>query len=131
MLAALEQNTDRAQSRLLARFAFASQAEHKPSARGSNSNSNVTAPNLQRASAATFILCPLVLHVKKVSSIYATLEVCFAPAAIPMTATCEIDAQACREGMTSLFHSGVDKVHQGITTYEEVLRATKGTVLVD
>jgi type II secretory ATPase GspE/PulE/Tfp pilus assembly ATPase PilB-like protein len=43
----------------------------------------------------------------------------------------EIDAQAQSEGMSSLFLSGVDKVHQGITTYEEVLRATKGTVLVD
>lgn len=43
----------------------------------------------------------------------------------------EIDAQARREGMTSLFLGGVDKVHQGITTYEEVLRATTGTVLVD
>jgi type II secretory ATPase GspE/PulE/Tfp pilus assembly ATPase PilB-like protein len=43
----------------------------------------------------------------------------------------EIDAQARKEGMTSLFQSGIDKVHQGITTYEEVLRATKGTVLTD
>jgi len=43
----------------------------------------------------------------------------------------EIDAQARREGMTSLFLSGVDKVHQGITTYEEVLKATKGAVLLD
>jgi general secretion pathway protein E len=43
----------------------------------------------------------------------------------------EIDAQARREGMTSLFQSGIDKVHQGITTYEEVLRATKGTVLTE
>lgn len=43
----------------------------------------------------------------------------------------EIDAQARREGMTSLFLSGVAKVHQGITTYGEVLKATKGTVLVD
>jgi len=43
----------------------------------------------------------------------------------------EIDAQACREGMTSLFLGGVDKVRQGITTYEEVLKATKGAVLLD
>ncbi|MCX5637744.1 MAG: GspE/PulE family protein [Planctomycetota bacterium] len=43
----------------------------------------------------------------------------------------EIDAQACREGMTSLFFSGLAKVHQGITTYEEVLRATKGMVMLD
>lgn len=43
----------------------------------------------------------------------------------------EIDAQACNEGMTSLFQSGLDKVHRGITTYEEVLKATKGTVLMD
>jgi type II secretory ATPase GspE/PulE/Tfp pilus assembly ATPase PilB-like protein len=43
----------------------------------------------------------------------------------------EIDAQACREGMTSLFFAGVDKVHQGITTYEEILKATKEAVIVD
>jgi type II secretory ATPase GspE/PulE/Tfp pilus assembly ATPase PilB-like protein len=43
----------------------------------------------------------------------------------------EIDAQACREGMTSLLLSGLDKAHSGITTYEEVLRATKGTVLME
>jgi len=43
----------------------------------------------------------------------------------------EIDALARKEGMTSLFFSGVDKVHQGITTYEEVLRTTKGTVITD
>jgi type II secretory ATPase GspE/PulE/Tfp pilus assembly ATPase PilB-like protein len=43
----------------------------------------------------------------------------------------EIDAQARREGMTSLFHSGIEKVHQGITTYEEVLKATKEAVLID
>ena len=43
----------------------------------------------------------------------------------------EIDAQACREGMTSLFLSGVDKVRKGITTYEEVLKATKGAILMD
>jgi hypothetical protein len=38
----------------------------------------------------------------------------------------EIDAQAHREGMTTLFFSGLAKAHQGITTYEEVLRPTKG-----
>ncbi|HUT30586.1 MAG TPA: ATPase, T2SS/T4P/T4SS family [Sedimentisphaerales bacterium] len=43
----------------------------------------------------------------------------------------EIDAQARREGMTSLLLSGLDKAHNGITTYEEVLRATKGTVLLE
>jgi type II secretory ATPase GspE/PulE/Tfp pilus assembly ATPase PilB-like protein len=43
----------------------------------------------------------------------------------------EIDAQARREGMTSLFLGGVDKVHQGITTYEEILKATTGTVMMD
>ncbi|MHC4862913.1 MAG: GspE/PulE family protein [Planctomycetota bacterium] len=43
----------------------------------------------------------------------------------------EIDTQARKEGMTSLFLSGIDKVHRGITTYEEVLRATTGTVLMD
>jgi len=43
----------------------------------------------------------------------------------------EIDAQARREGMTSLFLAGVNKVHQGITTYEEVLKATRGAVIVD
>ena len=41
----------------------------------------------------------------------------------------DIEAQACREGMTSLFDSGLVKIHQGITTYEEVLKATKGTVI--
>ncbi len=43
----------------------------------------------------------------------------------------EIDAQACKEGMISLFHAGIEKVRQGITTYEEVLKVTKGTVLMD
>jgi type II secretory ATPase GspE/PulE/Tfp pilus assembly ATPase PilB-like protein len=43
----------------------------------------------------------------------------------------EIDAQARMEGMTSLFHSGLDKVKKGITTCEEVLRVTKGNVLID
>jgi type II secretory ATPase GspE/PulE/Tfp pilus assembly ATPase PilB-like protein len=38
----------------------------------------------------------------------------------------EIDGQARSEGMTSLFFSGMDKVKRGITTYEEVLRVTKG-----
>ena len=40
----------------------------------------------------------------------------------------KIDAQARKEGMTSLFQCGMDKVRQGITTYEEVLRITKGTI---
>ena len=40
----------------------------------------------------------------------------------------EIDTQARKEGMTSLFVNGIDKVHRGITTYEEVLKVTKGTV---
>jgi len=43
----------------------------------------------------------------------------------------EIDAQARKEGMTSLFASGLQKVEAGLTTYEEVLRATKGTVVLD
>jgi general secretion pathway protein E len=43
----------------------------------------------------------------------------------------EIDARARSEGMTSLFFAGMEKVRQGITTYEEVLKATKGTVLTD
>ena len=43
----------------------------------------------------------------------------------------EIDAQARREGMTSLFLSGLEKARQGITTYDETLKATKGTVLVE
>jgi len=40
----------------------------------------------------------------------------------------EIDSQAQKEGMTSLFITGIDKVHRGITTYDEVLKVTKGTV---
>jgi len=36
----------------------------------------------------------------------------------------EIDTQGQKEGMTSLFLGGVDKVRQGITTYEEILKAT-------
>ena len=43
----------------------------------------------------------------------------------------EVDAQARREGMISLMLSGLEKAHSGITTYEEVLRATKGTVLME
>ena len=43
----------------------------------------------------------------------------------------EIDAQAKREGMASLFQSGIDKVREGVTTYQEVLRVTKGMVLLD
>jgi len=40
----------------------------------------------------------------------------------------DIEAQAFKEGMVSLVRCGIQKVHQGITTYEEVLRATKGLV---
>jgi general secretion pathway protein E/type IV pilus assembly protein PilB len=43
----------------------------------------------------------------------------------------EIDLQARKEGMTSLFLSGVEKVKNTLTTLEEVLRVTKGTVLMD
>jgi len=43
----------------------------------------------------------------------------------------EIDALARKEGMVSLLTCGLDKVHQGITTYAEVLRVTKGTVSAD
>jgi len=43
----------------------------------------------------------------------------------------QFDTQARSEGMTSLFQSGLDKVRQAITTYEEVLRVTKGIVLMD
>lgn len=43
----------------------------------------------------------------------------------------EIDAQARREGTTSLFYAGIDKVHQGITTYEEILKVTKGTITME
>ena len=50
---------------------------------------------------------------------------------ISRTHSNEIDAQARREGMTSLFLGGVEKAHRGITTYEEVLRATTGTILTD
>ena len=38
----------------------------------------------------------------------------------------EINAQAQQEGMTTLLASGLEKVHAGITTYEEVLRVTNG-----
>ena len=41
----------------------------------------------------------------------------------------EIDSQARKEGMKSMFQSGIDKVKQGITTYQEVLRVTKGMAL--
>ncbi|HEX2954441.1 MAG TPA: GspE/PulE family protein, partial [Bacillota bacterium] len=43
----------------------------------------------------------------------------------------EIEAQAKKEGMLTLFESGIDKVEQGLTTYEEILRVTKGAVLTD
>ena len=41
----------------------------------------------------------------------------------------KIDAQAKKEGMTSLFQCGIDKVRQGLTTCQEVLRVTKGMAL--
>ena len=41
----------------------------------------------------------------------------------------EINSQAQKEGMTSLFQCGIDKVREGITTYEEVLRVTKGMAI--
>ena len=43
----------------------------------------------------------------------------------------EIDIQSRKEGMVSLFTSGMEKVHQGLTTYDEILRVTKGTVVLD
>ena len=43
----------------------------------------------------------------------------------------QIDNQAHNEGMTSLFIDGIHKVAEGITTYEEVLRVTKGSVLME
>lgn len=45
--------------------------------------------------------------------------------------TNEIDNTAQRQGMKTLLSCGIEKVHQGITTYQEVLRVTKGTVLTD
>ena len=41
----------------------------------------------------------------------------------------EIDSQAKKDGMISLFQCGIDKVREGITTYQEVLRVTKGMAL--
>jgi general secretion pathway protein E len=41
----------------------------------------------------------------------------------------QIDYQAKKEGMNSLFQSGIDKVREGITTYQEVLRVTKGMAI--
>jgi type II secretory ATPase GspE/PulE/Tfp pilus assembly ATPase PilB-like protein len=43
----------------------------------------------------------------------------------------DIDGRARKEGMSSLFQSGFQKARKGITTCEEVLMATKGTVLVE
>ena len=43
----------------------------------------------------------------------------------------QIDSQARSEGMYSLFQSGLTKVRNAVTAYEEVLRVTKGMVLVD
>lgn len=42
----------------------------------------------------------------------------------------EIDVQARNEGMASLFLSGVEKIKDSVTTLEEVLRVTKGAVLM-
>ncbi len=42
-----------------------------------------------------------------------------------------IDSQACSEGMVSLFKNGLEKVAQQITTYQEILRVTKGTVITE
>ena len=39
----------------------------------------------------------------------------------------EIDNQAKKEGMKSLFQCGIEKVKEGTTTYQEILRVTKGT----
>lgn len=41
----------------------------------------------------------------------------------------DIFNQAQKEGITSLFHSGLEKVRQGITTYDEIIRVTKGALL--
>ena len=41
----------------------------------------------------------------------------------------EIDSAAQKEGMASLFQCGIDKVREGITTYQEVLRVTKGMAI--
>jgi type II secretory ATPase GspE/PulE/Tfp pilus assembly ATPase PilB-like protein len=43
----------------------------------------------------------------------------------------EIYAQAKKEGMISLFESGLNKVACGITTYQEILRVTKGAGIID
>ncbi|MFC1677103.1 GspE/PulE family protein [Planctomycetota bacterium] len=43
----------------------------------------------------------------------------------------QIDSQARSEGMVSLFKNGLEKVAQQITTYQEILRVTKGTVITE
>lgn len=43
----------------------------------------------------------------------------------------QIDIQARKEGMISMFAHGMEKVNEGITTPEEILRVTKGTVTTD
>lgn len=43
----------------------------------------------------------------------------------------KIENQACREGMKTLFASGIDKVHQEISTYEEILRVTTGNIMLE
>jgi type II secretory ATPase GspE/PulE/Tfp pilus assembly ATPase PilB-like protein len=43
----------------------------------------------------------------------------------------EIHETAEKEGMTPLFQCGIQKVHDGITTYDEILRVTDGTILTE
>jgi len=41
----------------------------------------------------------------------------------------EINAQARKEGMSTLFEAGLRKVRQAITTYQEVVRVTNALPL--
>ena len=43
----------------------------------------------------------------------------------------DIADQAKKEGMKNLLVDGLEKVHQGLTTYEEILRVTDGVILAD
>ena len=43
----------------------------------------------------------------------------------------DIDDQARQENMRPLFADGLQKVHQGLTTYEEILRITNGAIVTD
>ena len=43
----------------------------------------------------------------------------------------EIQAQVQKEGMLTLWNSGMDKVRQAQTSFEEILRVTNGTILTD